>query len=264
MSTWIVPCNYSFFRLDDYLQEFNEIVWSHRSNFEVGDIIYIYATAPLKRLTYVLEVVRTNISQEESDTNYNDSAYSITSSQSGSGWNNKLTLLRLLNRIPLQSQARLTLNDLREHGCTASIQSSIKVKGSLLDYVQTEIAQSNTKNNDCEVDYPDNSDAFYEGAVMKVLANRYERNIKARHQCIKKHGCKCCVCGCDFSERYGKLGEGFIHVHHLVPIGNIGKEYVLDPVKDLVPVCPNCHYMLHRSNPPMKPDELKKLLNLED
>jgi 5-methylcytosine-specific restriction protein A len=31
-----------------------------------------------------------------------------------------------------------------------------------------------------------------------------------------------------------------------VPISTIGKEYLLDPVKDLVPVCPNCHAMLHR------------------
>jgi 5-methylcytosine-specific restriction protein A len=49
----------------------------------------------------------------------------------------------------------------------------------------------------------------------------------------------------DFEETYGQLGRGFIHVHHIVPIATIGKEYKLDPVNDLVPVCPNCHAMLH-------------------
>jgi 5-methylcytosine-specific restriction protein A len=50
----------------------------------------------------------------------------------------------------------------------------------------------------------------------------------------------------DFEKMYGELGRGFIHIHHVVPISTIGKEYLLDPVKDLVPVCPNCHAMLHR------------------
>ena len=50
----------------------------------------------------------------------------------------------------------------------------------------------------------------------------------------------------DFENMYGELGKGFIHVHHIVPISMIGKEYKIDPIKDLVPVCPNCHAMLHR------------------
>lgn len=133
------------------------------------------------------------------------------------------------------------------------------MRDELLEFIES-VLQSKTINNNCEVDYPNDDDAFYEGAVIKVLANRYERNAKARKQCIDKHGCRCAICGFDFAERYGKPGEGFIHVHHIVPISIIGKEYVLDTVKDLIPVCPNCHYMLHRSTPPMQPQELKELM----
>ncbi|MFV0148463.1 HNH endonuclease [Empedobacter falsenii] len=50
----------------------------------------------------------------------------------------------------------------------------------------------------------------------------------------------------NFEEVYGKLGKGFIHIHHITPLYQIGKEYKVDYKKDLAPVCPNCHAMLHR------------------
>ena len=76
--------------------------------------------------------------------------------------------------------------------------------------------------------------------------NNYERDHKARLQCIMIHGTACAVCGIDFEKMYGELGKGFIHVHHIVPIHTIGQGYKVDPANDLVPVCPNCHAMLHR------------------
>ncbi|MBO4815020.1 MAG: HNH endonuclease [Muribaculaceae bacterium] len=164
---------------------------------------------------------------------------------------------KLVERLPNTPQ--LSFEVLKKHGLK-TVQSSHRMNSELLNYIES-VLQSRNGNNDCEVDYPNDETAFYEGAVMKVLVNKYERNAKARQECIAKLGCKCAVCGCDFAKRYGKLGEGFIHVHHIVPIGNIGKEYVLNPVKDLVPVCPNCHYMLHRTNPPIQPEELMKLIH---
>ena len=66
---------------------------------------------------------------------------------------------------------------------------------------------------------------------------------------------------CDFEATYGEIGKGFIRVHHLVPISSIGKEYELNVERDLAPVCPNCHYMLHRKNPPYTIEELKEILH---
>ena len=40
---------------------------------------------------------------------------------------------------------------------------------------------------------------------------------------------------------------------------SIGKEYELNPTKDLIPVCPNCHAMLHRKDPPYDVNDLKEL-----
>lgn len=105
-----------------------------------------------------------------------------------------------------------------------------------------------------------NAGVFHEGAVKTVTVNAYERNHAARQRCIEHHGDKCSVCGFHFETRYGPVGKGLIHVHHLRSLAQIGKAYEVDPVKDLRPVCPNCHSMLHRQEPPYTIDELRTML----
>jgi 5-methylcytosine-specific restriction protein A len=68
------------------------------------------------------------------------------------------------------------------------------------------------------------------------------------------------VCDFDFGQEYGLIGEGFIHVHHIVPLSSVGPDYKIDPKQDLRPVCPNCHEMLHRRQPPYSIEELKQIM----
>jgi putative restriction endonuclease len=89
------------------------------------------------------------------------------------------------------------------------------------------------------------STQLVEGAVCRVTVNAYERNPEARRRCIAAHGTTCCICGFSFGTAYGPEAAGYIHVHHVRPLSDIGSEYVVDPVKDLRPVCPNCHAVLH-------------------
>lgn len=98
---------------------------------------------------------------------------------------------------------------------------------------------------------------FNEGTATQIIQTRYERNPFAREQCLKHFGYKCSVCKFDFAGYYGEIGKHFIHVHHLIRIASIKKKYALDPIKDLRPVCPNCHAMLHRQNPVLTIEELK-------
>ncbi len=111
--------------------------------------------------------------------------------------------------------------------------------------------------------FPDEVDSvqtFREGAVRQVSVNAYEREPKARQKCIDYYGSSCSICGFDFGRAFGQLGKGFIHVHHLRPISEIAEEYEIDPIKDLRPVCPNCHAMIHRRSPPFSLEEIKMLL----
>ncbi|MCW7554436.1 HNH endonuclease [Endozoicomonas gorgoniicola] len=106
----------------------------------------------------------------------------------------------------------------------------------------------------------DDADIVTEGAKMQVTVNIYERSRAARTRCIEKWGVKCCVCEFDFEAVYGSAGAGFIHVHHITPISEIREEYVLDPAKDLRPVCPNCHAMIHRKKPALTLKDLKAIM----
>ena len=92
---------------------------------------------------------------------------------------------------------------------------------------------------------------FWEGALRRITVNAYERDPKARQACIAHFGTACRVCGLDFGDVFGKLGQGYIHVHHTRPLSEIGEGYAVDPLKDLIPVCPNCHAMLHQKSPPL-------------
>jgi hypothetical protein len=101
---------------------------------------------------------------------------------------------------------------------------------------------------------------YREGAVRQVSRNEYERDHGARQRCIEHYGSRCFVCGFDFKEVYGELGSGFIHVHHLRPLSEIRKKYVVDPVSDLRPVCPNCHAMIHNGPEMLTIESLQALI----
>ena len=101
---------------------------------------------------------------------------------------------------------------------------------------------------------------FTEGAARKVSVNVFERDRAAREACIRHYGPACLVCGLEFGKRYGETGAGFIHVHHLVPISDVGSDYAVDPIEDLRPICPNCHAMVHRRQPPLALDDVRSML----
>jgi 5-methylcytosine-specific restriction enzyme A len=103
------------------------------------------------------------------------------------------------------------------------------------------------------------SGVVIEGARKSVLVNIYERDPNARRRCIAHYHPICTICEFDFAKVYGDdLGRGFIHVHHLKPLGTVKEAYELDPIRDLRPVCPNCHAMLHRRKKVLTIEELKK------
>jgi HNH endonuclease len=103
--------------------------------------------------------------------------------------------------------------------------------------------------------------AYNEGSVRRVDVNRYERDPRARLACIAAHGANCCICGFDFGMVYGAEAEGYIHVHHLRPLSEVGGESDVDPVEDLRPVCPNCHAVLHLDGRCRTIEEVKQLLH---
>lgn len=85
-----------------------------------------------------------------------------------------------------------------------------------------------------------------EGALTQVSRTTHERNPALRQLCLKHFGATCQACGMKFEAVYGEIGKGYIEVHHLSPISQTDGKHEVNPKKDLVPLCANCHAMVHR------------------
>lgn len=235
-SYWLTSWNEKDFRLHDYLKKYDQIDWNNKNNnrFKVGDIVFLYSSHPERRIRYKMKVLMAEVPVDE---RIDDSEYAVTPTEPS-----EIPPVRLKFIDSVDTQL-LDYNALKENGVKGFIRSPRRLSGDILSYINAVWFGLNLKQDYGELEKPDE---IYEGAKKTVVVNRYERNSEARIQCIKKHGCRCSVCGMDFEKTYGELGKGFIHVHHIVPLSEIGKEYRLNPIEDLVPVCPNCHQMLHR------------------
>ena len=101
---------------------------------------------------------------------------------------------------------------------------------------------------------------FPEGEATILRVTRYERDRRNRAAAIAIWGSMCQACGFDFGARYGEVADGFIEVHHTTPVSEMVPGAVVDPARDLVPLCPNCHAVAHRRNPPFSVREIRAML----
>lgn len=235
---WLISANS---RIYDYASSFahhGSIDWRQGNvKYSLGDIVYIYCTTPIQRIRYKCQITELN---KNSDQIRDDQAYWLKSEEYYKSLNSRFFRLDLLEEIDSE---KLSLPLLLQHGLNAAPQSPTRLSEELRNYI-TSIFR--TADNDFFPDIRDTEYEIFEGIKKQVLVNKFERSSIARAKCIEKHGYCCKVCGFNFEELYGDLGKDFIHVHHLVPIHTIGKSYKIDYANDLIPVCPNCHAMLHR------------------
>lgn len=253
MKYWIVPSNDSTFRIGDAIKAQGGLVDWRTDKFSVGDIVFIYKTVPEKRIHYKMEVLKVKMIFEDA---MEQEPYWTDKELYYSGYISYYARFKLLEKY---TDDILSLHHLHEHGYQGIPRSVRECKEEgLLEFL---LHPHQMVNDDVfDVDYPEDDEKLYEGALVTVKANKYERNQKARRECVEKKGYQCLVCGRDFVATYGEIGRNFIHVHHLTPISTIGKEYQLNVDTDLAPVCPNCHYMLHRKDPPYTIEELKDII----
>ena len=109
--------------------------------------------------------------------------------------------------------------------------------------------------------HQDSLESFSEGKKSKRDVTTYERNPKYKKQAIAIHGNSCSACGFNFGKFYGEYAEGFIHVHHIVPVSEFETPKKIDPETDLVPLCANCHSVVHRKkNETLSIDKLRILI----
>lgn len=254
---WIISANSNMYDHSSSFEHFGFIDWRQgRTKYAVGDTVYIYCTRPLMMIQYKCKVEKINL---DSTLIRDDKEYWFDEEEYYKSIDGSFIRLRLIEQV---SNDHMRLSQLKENGLKSAPQGPIKIKEqSLLDYIEGYFT------DDYQTDFfPDSvneSEIEYEGAKTTVLVNKYERSSKARENAIKYHGLKCKVCNIDFEETYGVIGKGFIHIHHLIPVHDIGKSYQINYKTDLIPVCPNCHSMLHRKINGIEPtvEELKSMIN---
>ena len=247
---WVIPCNIKSYDVINAFENLDIIDWKQSRNLseaKVGDIVFIYVSKPVQAIKYKCCITNINKPTSTSD----DHSY-IIKGDSYANYGNYMEL-KLIKMFDSDS---LTISYLKENGLRGNIQGPSRVLGKLKDYIQTVDSQKDEPNSDLE------TVGYIEGKPTITYGLKYERNSKLRNQAIKIHGTRCKVCDFDFKEKYGLLGEGFIEIHHCKPMYEIKREIEVNPKTDLVPLCSNCHKMIHRnSKHVLTIEELNNLIN---
>lgn len=119
--------------------------------------------------------------------------------------------------------------------------------------IDSEEAEENKENTGCN-----------EGKTKYSYGKKYERNPENRKKAIEIHGATCKICGFDFEKTYGDRGKGYIEIHHINPLSQVDSEHPVNPKTDLIPVCSNCHRMIHRKKENvLSISEIKTMVNTQ-
>jgi 5-methylcytosine-specific restriction enzyme A len=257
INTWIFQGNPNVFDIDNYVQDNKFIWWSIRQEhfadeFNINDTVFLWKSDGGKKGTggvlakckvVSLPVNRTDDSSSEEYWHTDDWSNSylaikleVQEVKLSEGFISRVSLLEhpilkdlLIHRLRQQTNYLLS----HEHGTELDKMWSLSNNKS-----QFEI--------DIEAELAEDDDFYSDGAVKTYYGKRYERNPVNREKAIEIHGLNCVCCGFNFEEVYGERGKDFIEVHHINPLSTIKGEMNINPETDLVPVCSNCHRMIHR------------------
>lgn len=223
------------------------IDWVCHFNAEVGDIVYIYEKRPTGKILYKAKITKIFAKGEAfpDDSQYwtaggKDQTYYASLSQK----HMRLTLMAKEPKIPVGIDELRVLGYRPPETCLP-IDPETDNGARFIEEVDKSFGSDTSRDDDPDED----KTIYHEGSVKLVTSKQYERDPRARAVAIKIHGDHCNICGMEFGKVYGSFAEGFIECHHIVPVSEKAKDYVVDPSKDLIPVCPNCHRMLHHKKP---------------
>lgn len=266
MNSWIFQGNPNIFKIDQYVSERVNIWWTIRqkhfiNQFALGDEVYLWRSDGGKRGTGGIIARTIVIGAIEERTDGEAKELWLTD-----GW----AIPEL--RIPLRvlevrlSNGFIPRLFLESHPILKDLR--ILHMRSETNYLLTEEqAYELHKIWGVKSEYPDEADeaiSFPEGILVYKLHRTIERNPNLIRQAKLKEmeesgELRCKICGFSFYEKYGVIGQNYIECHNIIPLSQIGEEYVAT-VEDILLVCSNCHRMLHRIRPWINADQLKQLL----
>jgi len=247
MTYWVFPSNLNSYDIYSAFKELNCIQWSQGScKAEVGDIVYIYISKPIQAIAFKTEIIQKNV------LTFSDNEIGYFKNKNYEKFKDgPWFILKKINEI----NPVLDIEHLKKYGLKGNIQN----KRTLSDDIQNKIdnfiygVKISSEN--------DLISQFKDGKKAVVYSTKYERNPKNREAAIAYQGCYCHACNFNFKDKYGDLGKGFIEVHHIKPVSSLKSETEINPQKDLIPLCSNCHRMIHRRKDSiLTVEELKSII----
>ena len=130
-SVWITPSNEGKFRLLDWMESHDYISWGQFVSFKPGDVVYIYSSAPIKAIIGRYYVAETDL------LSFDDSEEKPYRVITYSEKDEKSRVAKFVGLERTNNQDTLSYEKLKEHGLTGAIQSSRKINGDLLEYIES-------------------------------------------------------------------------------------------------------------------------------
>lgn len=249
MTYWIFSWKKAIFDLHACLKDYGYLEWRQHRTPNVGDIVFIYAATPIKQIMFMAKVTAINIPY----------AKTINKNHLTQNYGYKLKPTDYYFRMEIISTSDLNNKELSysrlcDNGLKSTLQSPTPISGQLLSHIL----------DNFDVVFDNDTQNYLEGAAVRHSIISYERNQFAKEECLNHYGYICQICNTNLEKVYGEVGKNFIHVHHVDFISSFGGvEHEIEPISGLIPVCPNCHAMLHRkvNGQYLTPEQLKKLVS---
>ena len=272
-NNWILQGNPASFDIDTYLKELDYIYWSvplkkHQKEIKIGDRIFFWRSSGNNKA--ISGIIGSGVVSEECkpkeqvnhpeliDPEISDEESSLWNENSGPKSSFKVGIKK--HEVRLTPDTGMLTRDELVGAMEFAKNGIMTVRtGTVFPMSLDEFSFVQSLWND--VGKTLTNKEFEEGSVRQIISKRYERNPMAKAKCLQHFGYDCQGCGMNFEKTYGKVGKHFIHVHHIVPVSKRKGAYKIDPLKDLIPLCPNCHSIVHRRKDPYTIDELKQFLS---
>lgn len=133
MNYWIRAYDHKRYRVADFIRDNGYVDWNQRNHFLPGDIVFLYATAPLSRLTFAMEVSAVDLTWQSSA---DDGEYFI-SQEYYDKWvqRRQQTLYTRYSLIRELHSPLLSLSSLKEHGLSGAPRSPRRLYPETVDFI---------------------------------------------------------------------------------------------------------------------------------
>jgi len=128
---WIFIASLQHFRLHDFIRDYGFVEYLQKNKIQEGDIVYLYITAPYKRVEYKMVVERANISSHDA---FDDRSYSLLNKPTTLLESDKVVRLKCIDRVQTNS---LCYQKLREHGFNMTMQSNRLLNEETTEYIES-------------------------------------------------------------------------------------------------------------------------------